>query len=202
MKQGSGVLSARKKEFVKALAEHAAASFYAAQKARERSEQGVKERDFLLGLSHDMRAPGSRALCILRELRSGHLGRIDNEQAEQLHAAEKAICEQMQLLSDILDYAKHQKGFLQASICDIPLALGLGEILSSYSRQAKKKGLYFVCDEIPNGIVHCDQQHLRRMLENLLSNAVCYTESGGISISFASNEQSLDINIADTGSGH
>jgi len=200
-REGGGVLSARRKEFVKAVAEHAAASFNAAEKAKERTEKSVKERDFLLGLSHDMRAPSNRALCVLREITRGEYGKLSHSQEEQLLIAEKSIQEQMALLADVMDFAKHQKGFLKANRVTFELKSAIRDLVHNVSSEAKRNGLTFTCQAIPHLAILCDLQHFRRMLNNIVTNAIRYTDKGGISLDFKLHAGYLDIVVADTGCG-
>lgn len=194
-------LPPRRKEFIQAMAEHAAASFYAARKARERTERSDRERDFLLGMSHDLRAPGNRALYAARDLLAGRMGKLTSEQYEHIEAVEHAIEEQLGLLSDVLDYTRHRKGFLEARRMRFSLRAALDRTVADYRDEATKQGLILRCESIPDIVVEVDPGHLRRMITNLLSNAVKYTDDGKVSVSFHRVEDRLTIMVADTGIG-
>jgi signal transduction histidine kinase len=201
LRDGERSLPSRRKEFVRAVSEHAAASFYAARKADERMEKSKKERDFLLGLSHDLRAPGHRALYAARDLLSEELGQLEPVQKDYLYLIERSVREQLTLLGDVLDYTKHQKGFLEAKKSCVSLEGFFNSLLEDTAHDAEKKGLFFECDALPCVALHADPSHLKRILSNLLSNAVKYTEHGGVSLQGLAESGYLRLLVADTGVG-
>ena len=201
MKRGTPLFCPKRKQVVYALAEHAAASFSAARLSKARTEKSNRERDFLLGLSHDLRAPGNAALYAVRELLAGELGGLNLKQQECMLVLERLIAEQLSLLGDVLDYAKHQKGLLHANKTAVHLPAAVQNSIDEYRADAAKKGLAFFCDPLPETTVLVDAGHLRRMLANLLGNAVKYTEKGMIRLAACARGEHIQFTVADTGIG-
>ncbi len=205
LKASSTSLGAQRKAFVHAIAEHAAASFYAAKKVREKSMRTSQERDFLLGLSHDLRAPGNTALYALKDLMSGELGALTSEQHLRLSTVEHALEDQLAILGDVLDFAKHQKGFLQAKRTRAPLSRIVLRTLESFVIPAEERGLAFSWDAVPESTVEVDPRHLQRILANFLSNAIKYAPSGGdggsVRAAFLTTPTHIEIQIIDSGPG-
>jgi signal transduction histidine kinase len=201
MSEGTMSLSVERKTFIHAISNYAAASFYAAMKSNEQTEKISSEKDFLLGLSHDLRSPGNTALYAIKDLISGELGTLTPEQHLRLSLIDSALQDQLSIIGDVLDYTKHQKGFLQADKEDVQLKPIINQSLEKFCLNIEKKGLYIHCDKIPDVDIHVDPKQLKRILANFLSNAVAYTETGGIYIRFLTHEAHLEVLIEDTGIG-
>lgn len=200
-RNGASSLSTPRKAFVSAIAEHAAACFYAAQKVRTHTEAREQERDLFLGMSHDLRSPGNTALYALRDILAGELGSLNTEQYLRLTLAADCLDEQLGILGDVFDYAKHQRGLLVAKRCKIAINEIVNRSVEHFSFLAERSGLFLICDAIPTKQVFVDPHHLKRILANLLSNAVKYTETGEIRLSFVTTCAHLEIRVIDSGDG-
>ena len=197
----TGILTQRRKAFLHALARHAANSFHAAYQIRRKTEQPLKERDFLLGISHDLRAPGNSALYALRDLLAEDLGKLSKAQRLRLDIVENALEDQLNMLGDVLDYTKHQRGFLEADIQECELKELFESNLEHFQIIAERKGLLLYSDQIPDVLIRTDPRHAQRILTNFFSNAIKYTNQGSISLSFIRKDKSIDILLTDTGPG-
>ncbi len=193
--------TAQRRAFVYAIAKHAASSFYAATKVRQKHKEHDSEKDFLLGLSHDLRAPGNSALYALRDLVSGELGPLSAEQHLRLSIIERSLEEQLGILGDVLDFTKFQKGFLHAKKQSVTVESTLQRTIESFALHAERKNLSFSTERLPEGELNVDPRHLQRIIANFISNAIKYTDQGGISISFSSCSPYLEILVSDTGVG-
>ena len=192
--------STEQKNFFQLMAEHTAATFRTARKVHQQTSQAERERDFLLGMSHDLRAPGQRALYAIRDLRN-HATSLSISQLALLDAAERAIVGQLDMVGDVLKFAQHNKGVLEAQRARTTADEICEDLLESYKLSASHKNLRFLHESVPPVVVYADQQHAKRILENLLDNAIKYTEEGTISLSFHKTESHLEILVADTGIG-
>jgi len=138
--------------------------------------------EFMARMSHELRTPLNGimgyAQILLRENgeneRQGAMLRVILQSGEYL----------LNLINDILDFAKIEAGKLELSLSDIQLPRFLSNLASIITVRAEQKGLAFVCDiaaNVPAGI-RADDMRLRQVLLNLLSNAVKYSEQGQISL--------------------
>ncbi len=187
--------------FLKDVCEYCSAAFDTAEKVAERLADRERQRDILLGMSHDLRAPGNSALYALRDLLSESPGALNPEQRVRLLVVEECLEDQLDTLADIIDYTRHQRGLLEPSREPLPLSEFLPRVLEWYRTQAEHHGLAFDAGEIPAAAVVADARHLRRIVSNILSNAVKYTERGGIRVAFAGEHGRMRISFCDTGSG-
>lgn len=155
---------------------------------------------FLASISHELRTPMTGILGAAELL--GDTG-LDGEQA-RLVGTIMASGEAMQrLLNDILDLSKIESGRweLESALFD-PRAL-LDEIMTIWRLAAEDKGLRLrldidpACPETTVG----DAGRLRQVLVNLISNAIKFTEIGGVTVSMRLHEGRLLFAVSDTGVG-
>jgi len=197
----SSSLNIERQEFIQAVAQHAASSITAAYRALSRIEETTREKDFLLGLSHDLRAPGNIALFALRDLLNDQQLPISLKQRTKLSMVEQSLEEQLALLGDVLNYAKHRRGLLEPSRRAVNISESLKQIVCSYAEVATQRGLTFNASELPEIQVLVDQSHLQRIVSNFLSNAIKFTDAGSIAISFHTDRDHLEIVVKDSGCG-
>lgn len=200
-KREAVLLSSPRKSFVQSVAQHGAASFAAAAKMQLKTRKSAQERDFLLGISHDLRAPGSSALYALSDLISGELGSLNEKQQLCLVTVQQALQDQMEILGDVLDLAKHQRGLLEAKQTIFLLEPVVRKVVNRFEVFAVKKGLQLVLETPPSITVKMDCLHLERILANLLCNAIKYTPFGKVTVSFLFIDHSVEIRVSDSGPG-
>ncbi len=194
-------LTPERRFFLEAVTTHAAAAFTASRRSFMNSNNKASDRDLLLGISHDLRAPGNSALYAIGDLLSGDAGALSEEQHLRLSIAERALREQLDTLGDILDFTRHQKGFLKPKAKVLELKDLVREILESHALEASHRGLLLTCEEVPPVQVSIDPHHLRRILTNFLTNALKYTDNGEIRLEFVVSPTHLEIGVSDTGIG-
>lgn len=160
---------------------------------------------FLATMSHEIRTPLYGVLGTL-EL----LGRtaLDHQQSGYLRAIQRSSSTLLQLISDVLDVSKIEVGQLGLEPVEFsPLELTL-DTVQSYAAAARAKGLqiYACCDsQMPERMLG-DATRIRQILNNLMSNAVKFTDSGRIVLRVRAEpgEDWHDIlhwQVADTGVG-
>jgi signal transduction histidine kinase len=197
----SKALSLERRSLVEAIAKHTAASFRIARAIEDRRLASEQQREYLLGISHDLRSPGNTALYAVKELIQSNNGNLASSQKARLNLIEDLLKEQMEMLTDFLDYAKYEKGFLDAYPRELYLQQELSLVLSRFEQEALDKGLEIIMLINENYLIHADQTHLRRIISNLLSNAIKYTDQGSITISHKDLGKYLEISISDSGIG-
>ncbi len=192
-------ISSKHAEVVRRLAQYAAASMQTAKRHKKEKVKQEKEKDFLLGLSHDLRAPGNRALFCVRDLLYDK--NFNDFNREQLEIIEHSIQEQISMIEDVLDIAKHRDGVLISKPQRINLFDELTELLKRYrfESEQKKLQLEFSCEQEIN--VYIDKAHFKRILNNLMSNAIKFTKVGGVFIEVMEFDGAVEVVFKDTGCG-
>jgi len=167
----------------------------------ERLEHAVGEmRQFSAALAHELRTP----LTALRGEIELALGRLGTTDANRDHLASQIeeIDRLKRLIEQILTLARAEAG-------QIPLTfapLDAGELAASLVEQlepvAQARGIALTCERVGGAIVRADGEWLRRLLINLLDNALKFTHDGGrVWVRVASADDRVTIAVSDTGVG-
>ncbi|UNM20053.1 response regulator [Pseudomonas sp. ArH3a] len=148
--------------------------------AKDLSDQSNREKTlFLSTLSHEIRTPMYGILGSLEMLRSAELSA---EQVYYLEATQQASSVLMQTIDDTLEMSLIESGRLRLSIAPFSPVRLVEEVASSYSARARSKGLllYVTLDPLTPEAVIGDGGRIRQILNNLVSNAIKFTDSGHV----------------------
>jgi signal transduction histidine kinase len=173
--------------------------------ARLRELAEMRE-EFLALTTHDLRSPLTVISGVISFFTSGRLGELSPEQKNMVRMMERNTQNLIELVNDLLDAAKLESGTLQLELADVELRALVGEICESMAQLAHEKGLTLAAEaaqgDLPN-VVRADRAKLRRIIVNLLSNALKFTPRGGrVSVRVEPAGDNLArIAVADTGVG-
>lgn len=170
-------------------------------KAKEDAVRRARARaNFLASMSHEIRTPLNGVLGMLGLSLEGEL---DPAQRNRLEIALNAGESLLGLLNDILDISKVEAGKL--SLENIPFSVRhlAEECATLHAQQARRKKIQLVSDVDPNLPEHFlgDPTRLRQVLNNLVSNAIKFTDDGSVKIRVGHSGGSLRIDVIDTGIG-
>lgn len=160
---------------------------------------------FLANMSHEIRTPINGIMGYLELLQHTHLS---TDQKEYVHESKSATEILLYLLNDILDFSKIENGQLTIECIEFNLLQILEDSISIFMPKAFKKRLSLKTD-LENNIpefVSGDPARVRQILNNLISNAIKFTDSGEILIKLYSgtvtNEKhEIIFEITDSGIG-
>ena len=175
------------------------------EEATQRAESANQSKsDFLANMSHEIRTPINAVIgmneMILRESTDANIIAY----AQDVESAGKNL---LAIINDILDFSKIEAGKIE--IVDAPYRLStvINDVAVITSFRAQSKGLTFEVDvdeTLPDNLVG-DEVRIRRVISNILNNAVKYTHEGGIVLSvrgkWESRQLVLEIAVKDTGIG-
>lgn len=156
-------------------------------------------KNIILTISHDIRAPlniinGSAELAADtrdRKRRNRHLTNIGIVSRHILH-----------LLNNLLDVYRLNES--KENCNNVPFSLNdlLERIATGFSHVVNNKGILFLCDFKDTDVVlHGDVDRIEQIIDNLLANAVKFTETGTIHFNAAYKDGNLSLEIKDTGIG-
>lgn len=164
---------------------------------KEADDANESKTRFLAAASHDLLQPMNAARLFATALRDQHL----SSQAENLVSSLTYSLENVEsLINSLVDISKLEAGVVEAvadSFCVDDL---LSKLAEEYSPQADGEGLALTYVK-SSAIVHSDSQLLARILRNLLSNAIRYTQSGQLVLGCRRRKAGLEIQVWDTGVG-
>ena len=174
----------------------------ALQLAKETAEAANQAKSrYLTGISHELRTPLNAVLGYAQLLEK------DPNIPANRHNAVSTIRRSGEYLGDLieglLDISKIEAGRLDLHFGEVRIAQLLEQIVTMFQLQAKAKGIQFsyqCLDRLPE-YVKTDEQRLRQILINLLSNALKFTEQGQVTLSVRYRSEVAEFEVTDTGMG-
>lgn len=160
--------------------------------------------DFLANMSHELRAPLNSVIGFSEVLQDQTLGQINEKQKEYISGILSSGRRLLTLIDDILDLSTFESGRMTLELSIFPLHESLYDSLMMLKEKAFKKGiaLHLDLDAQADVSILADQRKLKRIMFNLLSNAVRFTPAGGaVQVSAATVGDFVEITVADTGKG-
>ena len=172
--------------------------------ARKLAEQASEAKSkFLAMMSHELRTPLQTISLTIDLLLSGELGELNEQQRASLFSSESATASLVELIDDVLNYARMQSDTVEVALESVNVADALRRAELLVRDRFGQAGLRFeaICKD-PELAVRCDRKRLQQILLNLLSNALKFTPAGGhVTTSCRRAGENAVIEISDTGPG-
>jgi len=164
-------------------------------------KDAISGYEFLATLSHELRNPLAPMRAALHMLRTNH---VDPSRAKSLlDTMDRQVGQMTRLVEDLLDISRITRGVIELrrepvdvadeirnalESCEVPLEVGRHELVLDLPTQPAR--------------VMADRARLQQILENLILNAVKYTEPGGrIEVSAQIDDEDVVIRVRDNGIG-
>ena len=168
------------------------------EKAHQEDMHQMKMR-FFINISHEMRTPLTLILNPLQEMISKS---SDTWMRKQLKYVERNAKRLMHLINQLMDYRRAELGVFKLKIRPENVHKIIKESWSYYERLAQSRKLqYSLLSELEGKTLYIDGQYLELILNNLLSNAFKYTDTGSITVRAMQKDEQLYIEVSDTGKG-
>ncbi len=142
-----------------------------AQKNRALEEENERQEVFLRATSHQLKTPVAAALLLVEGMMN-EVGKYKNVK-EYLPEVKKQLLSMRKIVEDILCLNYHAENMQKESVSLEDL---LRELLINYQVQIEEKGLHI--DLKGSGRAYADREMMKKIVDNLLSNAVQYTPAG------------------------
>lgn len=158
----------------------------------------------LFQTSHEVRTPLSTITAISETLLDGSTGQLTDNQREFVGDIDEAAKHLLDLVNDVLDYAKAEAGMIRIAPQPVALVELVNQCVTMVGPRANAAGVRVTAQVAPSlGEVVSDPLRLRQILLNLLSNAIKYNCDGGsVNIRIRPDDnETFRISVRDTGRG-
>jgi len=186
------------------------------EKAKALESSNTYKSEFLANMSHELRTPLNSLLLLADSLASNKTGNLTEKQIKFATTIHSSGEELLQLINEILDLSKIESGKLEISPEHYELH-GLRDYIErNFQPVTDKKGISLLIkidEEIPQTF-YTDPQRLEQILKNFMSNAIKFTDKGGITlhihtpdpnqefvVNTLSPEKTIAFSVIDTGLG-
>jgi signal transduction histidine kinase len=172
------------------------------EKSRELELASQHKSQFLANMSHELRTPLNAILGYTELITDGVYGQPPEKMLAVLKRLESNGKHLLGLINDVLDLSKIEAGQLTLSLTDYSLKDVVYNVYGAVEPLAVDKRLKFKADiapELPQG--HGDERRLTQVLLNLVSNAIKFTDEGGVTIKAGLKDGMFSVAVVDTGPG-
>jgi PAS domain S-box-containing protein len=183
------------------------------ERVRQRTQELVAARDaaehtdrvksaFLSTVSHELRTPLNSILGFSDVLLHELAGPLTEEQSRQLQLVRAAATRLSGLVEDILDVSRIEAGQVGLEYGEVDLHELVANRVGQFGDLAARKGVTLRVESYgPGPVIRSDARRVGQILGHLISNAVKFTDAGGVAITVRTTVQRVEIAVSDTGIG-
>jgi signal transduction histidine kinase len=176
--------------------------------AKLEMEKNLKRNEeFLINISHELKTPlnviFSSAQLLELYLKNGSISKNKDKIIKDTYFIRQNCYRLIKLISNIIDLSKIESGFFKLNISNENIVNIVEDIVQSVSEYVQSKGLNIIFDtDIEEKIIACDPDKIERVVLNLISNAIKFSESGDeIYVNLADKDKTVEISVKDSGMG-
>jgi signal transduction histidine kinase len=172
------------------------------EKSRELELASRHKSQFLANMSHELRTPLNAILGYSELILDDIYGSVPDKARAALERVQSNGKHLLGLINDVLDLAKIEAGRLTLSLADYSIDEVVASVVAAVEALAGEKHLALTVEVPPDlPIGHGDEQRIRQVLLNLVSNAIKFTDAGEVTITARVGDGAFQVAVSDTGPG-
>lgn len=158
--------------------------------------------NFLSNMSHELRTPLNSVIALSGVLSRRLVNKISDEESNYLEIIERNGKNLLTLINDILDISRIEAGREEIEVTSFNVNQTIAEVVEMLHAQAEQKNIeLFHVVKDAEIIAQSDSDKLRHILQNLIGNAVKFTQRGSVEIRTNQADDFFEIIVTDTGIG-
>jgi signal transduction histidine kinase len=170
------------------------------------ANEKLKELDrlksmFIASVSHELRTPLNSIIGFSSMMMQGAFGELNTKYVDYVTRINQSGRHLLALITDIIDLSKIESGRIDILVSDFLLDELISEAVEAIRPQVDSNNLTIEVNSPRYVYLHTDRRRLLQCLLNFLSNAVKYSEHGGISVVVEAKPEAIKISVKDTGIG-
>jgi len=175
----------------------------ATEQANERLVEANRLKDELIAVvSHDLRTPLTSILGYVELLREGDAGELNEQQAEFLDIVGRNSQRLLRLVNDLLFIARVEDKRVTLDLDEVDVGALAEDAVEAARAPARQKDVALHTSVVRPALALADRRRIEDLLDNLVSNAVKFTPSGGrIDVRVAPGPDGVVLEVADNGIG-
>ena len=166
------------------------------------TEASLLKTNFLSNMSHELRTPLNSVIALSGVLNRKLTNQIPQEEYSYLKVIERNGKHLLELINDILDISRIEAGKEEIDITTFKIDELVADVTTMIHPQAKQKNidLLYTTDNA-SLFMTSDAKKCRHILQNIIGNAVKFTEQGNVTVSVIHTHKKVEIQVKDTGIG-
>ncbi|MFA7061246.1 MAG: response regulator [Pedobacter sp.] len=169
---------------------------------KQLDEASRLKTNFLSNMSHELRTPLNSVIALSGVLSRRLATQIPAEEYSYLEIIERNGKQLLLLINDILDIARIEAGREEVEISDFNVNSLLADLVAMLRPQAEQKKIELLhVDSETKLTLHSDAVKCHHILQNLIGNAVKFTEKGRVEVRARQTVANIEITVVDTGIG-
>ncbi|HXB96436.1 MAG TPA: HAMP domain-containing sensor histidine kinase, partial [bacterium] len=157
------------------------------------------KRDFVAGVTHDFGGPLHAIRTTIDVLLSGDAGPVDELHSEHLLMISNNLASLTAFVNNLLTVARIEAAKMEPYLEPVDVQAQMDELMKLYQAQARQKGLAWTLNRKSAFVsLDADLTMFRQIVMNLLSNALKFTDQGGVEVSLWEEDGDFVLQVKDT----
>ena len=165
-------------------------------------ESEVTSKNFICTISHELKTPLTSMMMGIGLINNDNIGKLNGKQKDIVDTMEEDVQKLNELVSDLLKVYELQSNKNTLNKKDEDINKLIQDAFNNFKSQAKEKAISLELNlnsKLP--YVMIDSERIKWVLNNLVSNAIRYTENGIVKIGASYDNEKIFVSVTDTGRG-